>query len=205
MKALLGSSSHTNSFLTELLIKKPEETSVVFITTAAKPYGDDVPWMYADIDSLKALGCPVDLLDIEGMNEEELRLKLEQYDVIFVSGGNTYFLLDHVRKSGFDVVVKDLVEKGRIYAGTSAGAILATPTIESAKDADDASIAPDLTDMTGLGFVDFCIIPHYDKKEYQEYWKSIIKEWDRQEMLFLLNDGEAIIIDGKAIRVVMRD
>jgi len=202
MKALLGSSSHTNKFLTELFDKRPEDTSIIFITTAAKPYGDDVPWMHADIDTLKALGCPVDLLDIEGLHEGELRERLELYDVIFVSGGNTYFLLDHVLKSGFDKIIKDLVNMGKIYAGTSAGAILATPTIESAKDADDATIAPDLKDLTGLGFVDFCIIPHFDKKEYQAYWQTIINEWNGPERLYLLNDGEAILINGKTIRAV---
>lgn len=202
MKLLLGSSSNTIGFLTELFEKKPEDISIIFITTAAKPYGNDVPWMYADIDALKALGCSVDLLDLEGMIEAELREKLGHYDVIFVSGGNTYYLLDHVRKSGFDKVVKDLVGLGKIYAGTSAGAILATPTIDSAKDADDASVAPDLKDLTGLGFVDFCIIPHYDKKEYQAYWQTIISDWDRSELLYLLNDDEAILINGKTIKAV---
>lgn len=202
MKALLGSSSHTNNFLIELLDKRPDDTSVIFITTAAKPYGDDVPWMQADIDSLRSLGCLVDLMDIEGTDEASLRQKLATYDVIFVSGGNTYYLLDQVRKSGFDTVVKDLVAKGKIYAGTSAGAILATPTIDSARDADDATIAPDLKDLTGLGFVDFCIIPHYDNKKYQSYWQTIIEDWDQSELLYLLNDGEAILVDGNTLRFV---
>jgi dipeptidase E len=202
MKLLLGSSSNTNKFLTDLLDKKPDESRVVFVTTAAKPYGDNVPWMHADIESLKALGCNVELIDIQGMNEEGLREKLENCDVIFVSGGNTYFLLDQAVKSGFFKLAKELVEKGKIYAGTSAGSILATPTIDSAKDADDASVAPDLKDLTGLGFVDFCIIPHYDKKEYKAYWRTIIKEWDGKEKLYLLNDGEAILVDGATLRFV---
>lgn len=202
MKVLLGSSSTSNSFLTELIDKSPEDTSIIFITTAAKPYGDEVPWMHADIESLRSLGCSVDLFDIEGVNQTELREKLQHYDVIFVSGGNTYFLLDHVRTSGFDVVTKELVNKGTIYAGTSAGSILATPTIESARDADDASLAPDLKDLSGLSLVDFCIIPHYDRKEYEKYWQDVIRDWNRTELLYLLKDGEAIIVDGNTLRFV---
>ncbi len=202
MKVLLGSSSTSNSFLTELIDKSPEDTSIIFITTAAKPYGDEVPWMHADIESLRSLGCSVDLFDIEGVNQTDLREKLQHYDVIFVSGGNTYFLLDHVRTSGFDVVTKELVNKGTIYAGTSAGSILATPTIESARDADDASLAPDLKDLSGLSLVDFCIIPHYDRKEYEKYWQDVIRDWNRTELLYLLKDGEAIIVDGNTLRFV---
>ncbi|TXH02263.1 MAG: hypothetical protein E6P95_00345 [Candidatus Moraniibacteriota bacterium] len=202
MKLYLASSSQTIPHLVMLFDKKPTETSVVFITTAAKPYGTDVPWMHADIDAIRALGCRVDLLDSEDMKQKELEEVLKKFDVVFVSGGNTYYLLDHVKKSGFDIVIRKLVHTGTIYAGSSAGSIIATPTIESTKDADDATVAPELKDLSALGFVNFCILPHYDRKEFDEYWRNMIAEWVGKELLYLLTDSEAIIVDGPTIKTV---
>ena len=57
---------------------------------------------------------------------------LKDYDVIYVQGGDPFYLLEQVKLSGFDKVVKDLVKQGTIYIGVSAGSYIACPTIEMA-------------------------------------------------------------------------
>lgn len=81
-------------------------------------------------------------------------------DLIFVGGGNTFQLLDHVRRHGYEQVVRDFVAAGGDFYGGSAGAILACSNIRIAgeHDTNDAR----LTDFKGLGLLrDLVVLPHY--------------------------------------------
>ena len=49
--------------------------------------------------------------------------------MIFVGGGNTFFLLQELKRSGADKIIAQEVAKGKFYIGESAGAIAACPDI----------------------------------------------------------------------------
>jgi dipeptidase E len=87
--------------------------------------------------------------------------EIARADLLFVGGGNTFQLLDHVRRHGYEQVVRDFVAAGGDFYGGSAGAILACSDIRIAAeyDANDHR----LTDLNGLGLVrDLVVLPHYD-------------------------------------------
>ena len=44
--------------------------------------------------------------DIEGKTSKELKAKVKNFDIIFISGGNNFYLLKIIRESGFDTVLK---------------------------------------------------------------------------------------------------
>ena len=87
-------------------------------------------------------------------------------DLLFVGGGNTFHLLDHVRRHGFEQVVRDFVAAGGDFYGGSAGAILACPDIRIAGEYDTNDLG--LTDLNALGLVrDLVVLPHYDQGQQE--------------------------------------
>lgn len=164
---LTSQASRVMDKVVKRLPKPAAELKLAFVPTAGDPYGDNKPWMDADRAKLVDLGFQVENFDLKGKTEAETREILSKFDVIFVAGGNTFYLLNEARKSGFDKVVPELVKKGTIYIGSSAGSYLACPSIVHAgwKHADRNQVG--LTDLTGLNLVDFIVVCHY-KPIYNE-------------------------------------
>ncbi len=99
------------------------------------------------------------------------------FGVIYVCGGNTYYILDRLRKIGFDKVIVNAVNKNILYVGVSAGSIIAGESIEIAgwgSEGDENRIK--LKDLRGFNFTDMAIFPHYEnrlKKEVDEFSKKV--------------------------------
>lgn len=182
-----------------ILPKPPNQLKAAFIPTAGDPY-EDKGFVYVDRDALINMGMSVIDVDLKATRNKELEKALSNVDVILVAGGNTFYLLDQVKKSGFDVIVKKLIDKGVIYIGSSAGSILCCPTIEGAKRFDSLTDAPDLTDYTGLNLVDFIIIPHAHKERYKERIQQTTDEMQAKGYnVKTFTDDQAISIDGDKV------
>ncbi len=105
MKLLLTSGGITNksiaNALFELVDKKPENTSLVFIPTASNVERGDKNWLINDLINLKNLNLKeIEIADISATEEKIWRPKLEQADVLFFEGGNAYCLYS---KGGIDL------------------------------------------------------------------------------------------------------
>lgn len=192
-----------SDLLLPLLPKHPSAMKLAFIPTAADPYPIK-PWFYGDKMKLQLMGFQMKDVDLKGKTQEQVQSELSGMDAIFVSGGNTYYLLDHVMKSGFDGVVKDLVKKGVVYIGSSAGSALACPTIEHIEDFDDKSIV-ELSSYEGLGLTKTLLLPHYGEAKYEQKFAAIVKKWEEKgKALLLLRNSEALVIadDQESVRSV---
>ena len=77
--------------------------------------------------------------------------------LVLVGGGNTFNLLAHCRRTGVLAALRERVRAGKPYAGWSAGALLACPTIRTTNDMPIAD--PDGLDA--IGAVAFQINAHY--------------------------------------------
>lgn len=164
MKKLLLTSAFV--FVTDELIKilpdKPENLTVAFVPTAADLSED--PWyMVADRDKLIEMGFKVIDLSLKGKTKSEVEAILNQADILFVGGGNTFYLLDEANKSGFTELVPPLVNNGLIYVGGSAGSLLASPSIENAgwEHGDENTVG--ITNLEALNLVPFLVSPHYSE------------------------------------------
>ena len=96
--------------------------------------------------------------------EEHTPDELSSFDLLWVGGGNTFRLLDHVPRHGFIRPVRECVGDGLDFYGGSAGAILACKTIAIAEghDANDDAVS----DLTALGLVvGVTILPHYTSEQ----------------------------------------
>lgn len=99
--------------------------------------------------------------------------KLLDSNILAISGGNTFKLLDNLRKSGFEKAIKEFVKKDEfVLSGFSAGALVLTPTIEICNlPIYDKNIAS-LNDLTGLGIVNFEVFPHYEESVHKDLLKQ---------------------------------
>lgn len=137
----------------------------------------------------------IDEIDIKGNDKVSLLENLNKYDVIYMNGGNTFYLLDQIRKSGFDKVIEELLDKGKIYVGVSAGSYVACSTIEMATWRHQDRDRFGLKDLNGLNLVPFLVSVHFEEK-----YRSIIDEAAKTTKypVIVLNDKQAVLcIDGK--------
>ena len=82
---------------------------------------------------------------------------LARADALLMGGGNTYALLMRLRGSGLLAAIRERVMAGMPYAGASAGANVAGPTILTTNDWNVVA----LDRFDALGLVPFNINPHY--------------------------------------------
>ncbi len=189
----------TETFL-KLLDKKPEETKFCFIATAADPE-EDKWFVEKDRKRLLELGFKITEIDLKQENEESLNKKLKDFDVVFVEGGNTFYLMKYIRESGLDKAIKLFLDRGGIYLGVSAGSYAAGPDISPAQWKhmfEDKNIVG-LKDFSGMKLVNFIISPHYISEH-----ESIINENKNKVSypIIALTDLQAILVENDNIQFV---
>lgn len=185
-----------------LLPDKPNNLQLAFVPTAAN-LSEDKSWLLTDRDKLVEFGFKVTDFDIEGQSEEDLKGKLADIDVLFVSGGNTFYLLEKARQSGFDKLAKDFINKGKVYIGSSAGSVIVCPTIGFVDGMDDPSVAPSLTSFDGFDEVDYLVMPHYGEEKYKDVIDKNLTEWKSKGYeIKLLTNNQALIVNGTESRMV---
>lgn len=194
MKLFLASSANVVlKKIVPMLPKPPQELKVAFIPTARDPYNKPATWVEEDREELKRLGFSLVELDLKNKTEQGIRDALRGIDIIFVAGGNTFYLLQKARESGFDKVARELVEQGTMYIGSSAGSILAGPNIEPVKIFDDPTVA-ELQSAEGIGLVDFVVLPHFGKEKYGRYHEQVLNEYKDIYKIIPITDKQFIAV-----------
>lgn len=200
MKTILLTSAGMNvkDEILKILPKPANQTKIAHIITASKAE-ENISYLEKENQIMQKSGFNIENIDIEGKNENELRSLFDDKDVIYVQGGNTFYLLKYAKESGFDKLVKELIEKGVIYIGVSAGSYIACPTIEMAywKHPDRNTVG--LTDLTGLNLVPFLLSVHF-KPEYASVLKQEIA--NSKYMVKILNDDQAILVQNGDYKLV---
>lgn len=175
--------------------------TVTFIPTAALPDKLDFHIEYSK-DLLSEMGLIVDELEISTAPHLDIVNKLEKNDYIYVTGGNTFFLLQEMNRSGAGNLMKTQINAGKLYIGESAGAILAAPDIEYARDTDDPLVAPQLKTFEALSMIDFYPVPHYKNDPLKEAVELVISKYDTKLPLVPFSDSQAILVMGKEKQIV---
>ncbi|MBL7078197.1 Type 1 glutamine amidotransferase-like domain-containing protein [Candidatus Shapirobacteria bacterium] len=188
----LASKNIANQFL-QLIDKPVSQIKIIFVPAAAR---NEEELKYVDESKKELLDLGIFKKNIKTLSlDKPVSFKeVEDFDVIYVCGGNTFYLLKKVRETGFDQVVIKLVRAGKLYFGVSAGSILAGPNIEIAGPFDENDV--NLTDLTGLNLTNVIISPHYCKKE-----KLIIDEFKKKsqyKIIPLTNNQALSVVNGKA-------
>ena len=184
--------------IVNMLPKPTNQIRLAHIITASKPELNK-NYLMKDKDGMKDLGFDVEDIDIEGKNQMELREIFKDKEIIYVQGGNAFYLLKAVKESGFDQVVKDLINQGKIYIGVSAGSYIACPTIEQAKWKHQDRNHCGLTDLKALNLVPFLITAHFEEK-----YRPVIEQAAKacRYPIVALNDTQAILIEDEKYKLV---
>ncbi|RJQ24851.1 hypothetical protein C4577_06935 [Candidatus Parcubacteria bacterium] len=197
-----GLVSEVREYFVEMILKKPEDTKIVFIANAGDVESDKA-YIEEDKRLIEDMGFLLGEIDLKQESENSLREKIDGFDAVFVEGGNTFYLLDLVRKSGFDKVLIEFLDKGKIYVGVSAGSILVGPDIKSALW-QDVGEYPDkdivgLKDSKGLGIVPFAVSPHI-LPQHLDALRKRVKEVNYP--VVSLTDKQAVKVIGDKYEIV---
>jgi len=186
-------------FLT-CLHKTPDRNKVSFITTAA--YGEDNKPEWLEVYKKQLQDCGIKIIeefDLKDKMQKEVNDELFDKDIIFINGGNTFYLLYWIKKSGFDKLLPKFLKEGKLYVGVSAGSYIVCPTIETAtwKHTDRNKIG--LKDLTGLNLVPFLITSHFEEK----YRSAIEKSAKTTKYpIVALYDTQAVLVEDTTYKVV---
>jgi len=162
MKLLLASNGHLAINKIKELIKKPiDQIKIVWVITASKGGVLSDEYLKRHKQQMTQLGYDFTRLDIESKNYEQLKEILQDKDVVFVEGGNVFYLLKAIKQTGFDKLLQDFIKKGGLYVGTSAGSYIMCPTIEMGDWKHKDRPRYGLEDLTGLNYVPFLLFAHY--------------------------------------------
>ena len=193
MKLLLTSSGFDNPNISKRFIElcnTPIEKIKIFFIPLASRTDEELRYVEESKEELYDLGIKKENLIISDFKKDDQ--KFEDVNVIYVCGGNTYYLLDELKKSGFDKKLIDLTKKDVVYVGVSAGSILAGPDIEIVGfgvEGDENDVG--LKDLSSLNLVNFTIFPHYKdklKNEVEDFRKRV------NYNVIALRDGEAVLV-----------
>ena len=171
------------------LISKKEliNKKVLYITTAAdgEPDGDK-SWMDTEFQTILDLG--INKNNIIEYKIGKTIVDINEFDIMYMMGGNTFYLLDVIRNTNFDKEIINFINSGKVYIGSSAGSEILGNSIVPAIGYDENNVG--MTDFTGLKIINGLIIPHCNrKKEYIESLKN-----NSNKKLFLLYDNHGIIV-----------
>src|SRR5690349_16682755 len=175
VKLLLTSAGVRNASihaaLVELLGKPIAEASALCIPTAIYPFPGGPAMSYRFISGAtanplvelgwKSLGV-LELTALPSIKNEYWTAAVREADALLVQGGDVWYLRRWMRESGLADLLRSLRET--VYVGVSAGSMVTAPIFGEPYDDPKAPFVID----TGLGLVDFALLPHLDHEHHPE-------------------------------------
>lgn len=210
MKLFLASSGDkTLHLLSDLAGITPSETRVAFIANAADPYTGDERWgekiwVKDDKKKFHELGYIVSDMDIENMDADSFEKSLAEFDVIHICGGDALYFIRLLQRKGFSEIFKKIIAD-KIYTGTSAGSMVAAPSLEIEKYSDEAKpeILAELENFNGLGLVNFLIMPHAANKDFKDDFVRYIGHLPEYNIpLIFLYDNQVVWVEGGSMNIL---
>lgn len=118
--------------------------------------------------------------------------------MIYVQGGNTDYLTKVFRETGFDKLLKDLLET-KVYVGSSAGAMVLGKRINTPLYREVYGAANDYGVTEYLGIVELSIMPHINSPEFanRTFEAAMGTVSENMSPVYLLDDNCAVrVVDG---------
>lgn len=198
---LASSFEEVSHLLPKFLEEDMRGKKITFIPTASKV--EEVDFFVNDgKKSLVGLGLLVDVLDISTATQSEIRKKITENDYIYVSGGNTFYLLQELRRTGTDKLILEHIKSGKLYIGESAGAVILASNIQYIEEMDNSTKGKDLVDYDSLGILDIYPLPHYDSYPFKGTVEGIILEYGNKLNLCPFKNNQSIHVERDKIIIV---
>ncbi len=133
--------------------------------------------------------------DLDKEFDDSKTEELLSCDAIFLSGGDTRYFLNNIRKRGFIEKLRDFTSRGGVLIGASAGSIIMTPNIDIT-ELDHGHNTKKLEDMSALKLVDFEFFPHLDEINIKE---AINYSKKKRGIVYACEDGDGIIVNNEEV------
>ena len=185
----------------KFLDKNTESKKILFIPTATN-IDEYKKYIHLTQKVFEDFGYEVENFDVSIFSEEIAKEKLSEAKIIFISGGNTFYLLQELKRKNLIPYLKERIENGLLYIGESAGSVIAAPDIEYASIVDDKTLATELNDYTGLNLVDFYIVPHFEEEPFVESSRNTVELYKDKLDLKLINNKEAILVENNNFTII---
>jgi dipeptidase E len=202
MKNIFLASSFAD--VSALLIKSIKDQisgkKVTFIPTASI-HEEVTFYVDAGKEALENLGLIIDELEISTATKDEIASKIRSNDYIYITGGNTFFLLKELKRTGTDKILIEQINAGKPYIGESAGSIVLSPNIEYVKEMDDYK-AVTLESYDSLNLINFYPLPHYKDFPFQECTERIVSKSPENINLCPFSNTQAILVSGDEFDVI---
>lgn len=191
-----------------------ENKSIAIIPNALDAYSDLVrrrTKLQQETDGLSRIALLPEEFDLRNFfgKERNLNNALARYGAVWVLGGNTFTLRMAYKESGMDEwLLNNKSNKSFVYAGYSAGICVLSPSLKGLDVVDQPYIVPDgyspQVIWDGVGFLDFCIAPHYKSDHPEsELIDVLIEYYEKNAVAYkTLRDGEVIITDADSDSLV---
>ena len=194
--------SHFSS-VGSLIKEEIDNKKVAFIPTASLHEGY-TGYVGSARKLFKKLGASVTEIDISTEAYSTIQAVFEDADVIYFTGGNSFFLMDQLRKTETDELLKKELANGKLMIGESAGAIICAPTIQYIEQMDEKPEDYSQEDNEGLGLIDFYVLPHYLTAPFKKITERIMAEFSDLNIC-AINNHQAIIVNDEGSKVICKD
>ncbi|MBS3174520.1 Type 1 glutamine amidotransferase-like domain-containing protein [Candidatus Woesearchaeota archaeon] len=178
----------------DIIGKPPSKIKILFVPTASRTK-EELKYAKKSKKELEKIGIKlIKTINLDcKLNYDEIK----SYDVIYVCGGNTFYLLYKIKESGFDKIIKNFVSAGKLYFGVSAGTIICCPNIKIAAPFDNNDVG--LKNFRGLNLINVILSPHYCEAD-----KKFIKNYSRKSKIEVipLRDNQAFVVSGKSGEII---
>lgn len=200
---LASSGSAVTQAIATTIGKKARGMGLAFITTAAEVEEGDKWWLRDDRAALVRVGFEVFDYTVTGKTRNQVKKDLARAQAIFLSGGNTFYLLQQLQRCNGMSIIKERVNDGVLYIGSSAGSIIAGPDIEPVRMADNAVKAPKLKGTKSLGLVDFIVFPHWGSDNFRKIYLDhrLAHAYTTKHQIILLTDNQYVRVEGDRYRI----
>jgi len=158
-----------------------------------RPFQSCLEWITATFAPLKITQITMwtDLSEHRGS-------ELDQFDAVYIGGGNTFALLAELRKSGFERHLREYVRRGKAIYGGSAGAAVLGRDIRTVNYLDCNEVG--LTNTKGLDLA----MGHAIWVHYQPPDDDLIEAYvgQHQQSVLALSERSGIVIENEGLRAV---
>jgi len=172
---------------------------VVCMPTAAGQEGDASVdrWLRMGVEHFQALGADVTaarIVDRESADDPGWESTLENADLIYFSGGNPMYLYETMQGSRAWEAAQNAWERGAIYAGCSAGAMILADRVPNFR-------AAGLTSLNAFQMISpTFVIPHFDRMRglWSAYLYAVRHQLQDNQFILGVDENTAVVgkLDG---------
>lgn len=209
MKLLLTSAGLSNQSIAKALFdlvgKKSEDTSLVFIPTASNVENGDKGWLIDDLTNLRQQNFKsIEIADISAINESIWRPRIEAADVLYFEGGDNFYLMEWLNKSGLAKILPKLL-LNKVYVGVSAGSMVISKDLNLNSSQLLYRENLDRTDdLLSLNLVDFYFFPHLNSPYFPHVCPDSVEEFAQKQndKIYALDDKSALKVIDDSVEII---